>query len=245
LLISGSSGALIGELAIKLFPGSHLSAGAFALVAMAATFGAATRATFTAIVFLFELTRDYHAILPLMIASVIADLIAGVLLRDSIMTEKLARRGLSVHHEYEVDVLRSKHVRDVMTTEVETLPASATVAEADRAFMARGHGAFPLIEGGRCVGVIARADLMTEDFDPSMTLADAASPRVITVDASDLLIAALELILEEEVDHLPVIDEDGRLVGMCTKTDILRARIERFALERAEPGWRPRRRTVD
>ena len=59
---------------------------------MAATFGAATRAPFAAIVFVFELTRDYDAILPLMLATVLADLVARALLRESIMTEKLARR---------------------------------------------------------------------------------------------------------------------------------------------------------
>ena len=75
-------------------PGSRL-AGAFALVAMAATFGAATRAPFAAIVFVFELTRDYDAILPLMLATVLAELVARATLADSLMTEKLARRGLT------------------------------------------------------------------------------------------------------------------------------------------------------
>ena len=65
----------------------------FALVAMAATFGAATRAPFAAIVFVFELTRDYDAILPLMLATVLAEIVARVTLRESLMTEKLARAG--------------------------------------------------------------------------------------------------------------------------------------------------------
>ena len=78
LLISAGFGSLFGAAVAHLFPGVDVSPGAFALVAMAATFGAATRATFTAIVFLFELTRDYNAILPLMLATVVADLVAGV-----------------------------------------------------------------------------------------------------------------------------------------------------------------------
>src|ERR1700710_1648469 len=77
--------------------------GAFAVVGMAATF--------TAIVFLFELTLDYQVILPLML--------------ESLMTEKLARRGLRVQTEYEVDVLHTTLVRDVMTRDVQTLPATA------------------------------------------------------------------------------------------------------------------------
>jgi hypothetical protein len=109
LLISGSFGALAGHLAQSL-PGVHGSPGAFALVAMAATFGAATRATFTAIVFLFELTRDYNSILPLMLATVLAVLVASFLSRDSIMTEKLTRRGLRVPSDY-LRRLRTTSVR--------------------------------------------------------------------------------------------------------------------------------------
>ena len=92
-----SSAALGGVFAMAgepHFPGAHLSPGAYALVAMAAVFGAASRATFTFIVFAFEITHDYNAILPLMLGCVIADMIALRYLPSSIMTEKLARRGL-------------------------------------------------------------------------------------------------------------------------------------------------------
>src|SRR5207253_7640157 len=95
LLISGSFGAILGHAAAHI-PGANVSPSTFALVAMAATFGASTRATFASIVFIFELTRDYNAILPLMLATVLASLIAATLMRDSIMTEKLTRRGLRV-----------------------------------------------------------------------------------------------------------------------------------------------------
>ncbi|HBI43235.1 MAG TPA: hypothetical protein DDY78_10320, partial [Planctomycetales bacterium] len=94
LLVSGAFGGLFGAAVNEIAPGLHLSPGAVALVAMAATFGAATRATFTGIVFAFELTRDYNAILPLMLATVVADLVSAALLDHGLMTEKLARRGV-------------------------------------------------------------------------------------------------------------------------------------------------------
>src|SRR5207302_431953 len=88
----------------KVIPSAHLSPGAFALVAMGAVFGAASRATFSFIIFAFEITRDYNAVLPLMLVSVIADGVCMLLMpRASIMTEKLARRGLRIPHEYEAD----------------------------------------------------------------------------------------------------------------------------------------------
>ncbi len=242
LLISAGYGSLFGTGLHQVFPHLHASPGAFALVAMAATFGAATRATFTSIVFVFELTRDYQVILPLMIATVVAELLAGVLLRDSIMTEKLTRRGLKVHTDYEVDVLRTLRVRDIMTPQVETLPASATVGDA-RALLAHGaHGAYPIVDGeGRCLGIVARADLLRigdADADP---LLDHASREVVAVPPDDLAFVALERILEEGVDHIPVLDGD-RLAGICTRTDILRARERQLEYERAEPGWRRHRR---
>src|ERR1019366_961066 len=145
----------------NVIPGAHVSPGAFALVAMAATFGAAVRATFTSIVFLFELTRDYQIILPLMLASVLAELVAARLLRDSLMTEKLTRRGLRVGSDYAVDVLDSTLVGHVMTTTVQTLPADGNVASARRRMATTGHGAYPLVDGdGRCVGIVAREDLL-------------------------------------------------------------------------------------
>ena len=118
LLVSGAFGGMLGALVNELAPGLHVSPGAVALVAMAATFGSATRATFTAIVFAFELTRDYRAILPIMLAAVIADLVSGALLDHGLMTEKLARRGLHVSLDYTPDYLQATLVRDAMTNEV-------------------------------------------------------------------------------------------------------------------------------
>jgi H+/Cl- antiporter ClcA len=115
LLISAGYGSLFGAAANHLFPSLGVSQGAFALVAMAAVFGAATRATLTSMIFVFELTGDYKAILPLMLATVLAELVANSMLSDSLMTEKLARRGLRVHADYEVDVLRTHTVGELMT----------------------------------------------------------------------------------------------------------------------------------
>src|SRR6266496_1793365 len=123
-----SSAALGGAFAIgtnHLFSGANLSPGAFALVAMGAVFGAASRATFSFIIFAFEITRDYNSVLPLMLVSVIADGIAMILMPSaSIMTEKLARRGLRIHQDYEADVLHQVVVAETMDCDVPTLPAS-------------------------------------------------------------------------------------------------------------------------
>jgi CIC family chloride channel protein len=242
LLISGSFGALLGRL-MEHVPGVHLSPGAFALVAMAATFGAATRATFASIVFLFELTRDYNAILPLMLATVLATLVASAITRDSIMTEKLTRRGVRVPSDYSADILSTTAVAAVMTRDVQTVPVSASIGEVAKRFQENAHGAYPVVDDdGRCVGIIARGDLLREgDWTDNSQVGDAAASDVVSVTSTDTVSDALETMLEEQVEHLPVIDGD-RLVGMCTRTDVMRARRRQRNDERIEPGWPARRR---
>jgi CIC family chloride channel protein len=243
LLIGGSFGSILGILFQRAMPGAHISPGAFALVAMAATFGAATRATFTSIVFLFELTQDYRIILPLMLASVIADLVSAWLLPDTIMTEKLTRRGLRVHAEFEVDLLRTTAVDEVMTREVRTIPASAPVGEARAVAATGGHGAYPVVdEEGRCVGIVGRGDVLLAEAPEDSPLAEVDAGDVVAVSPDTSVLEALHRMLEESVEHLPVLDDDGRLVGICTRTDILRVREQQLRHERLEPGWRPRRR---
>src|SRR5438445_3173434 len=128
-----SSAALGGGFAMLLnwiVPSAHLSPGAFALVAMGAVFGAASRATFSFIIFPFEITRDYNSVLPLMLVSVIADGVAMLLMpRASIMTEKLARRGLRIHHEYEADVLYHMTVSQTMDQDIPGISAGTRIAE--------------------------------------------------------------------------------------------------------------------
>lgn len=245
LLISGAFGSLFGTLVQHVAPGAGISPGAFALVAMAATFGAAVGATFASIVFLFELTRDYQIILPLMLASVIAEAVSRSLMHETLMTEKLSRRGVRVQSDYAVDVLARVTVGEVMTTEVDTLPPTATVSEARWLIGRKGHGAYPIVDAGACLGIIAREDLLDLDpaADPELALTF-ASTDVVSVGPDVTVVTALQVLLDERIGHLPV-TRDGKLIGMCTRTDVLSARRRAFDDEHPQPGWRQlRSRTV-
>lgn len=239
LLISSCSGALVGELLHDTVPA--VSPSAFALVAMAATFGAATRAPFAAIVFVFELTRDYDAILPLMLATVLAEVVTRTTLRESLMTEKLARRRVAVPGDYRPDVLATTRVGEIMTTQVVTVPASASLLEARGRVVAGRHSACPIVDGDRCVGIVTRSDLLAADGSSPGTVGAAFGGDVVSVGPDDSALTALHRMVDEEVDHLPVI-EDGRLVGICTRTDVLHARHRAALAEQREPGWLARLR---
>jgi CIC family chloride channel protein len=231
LLISGAGGALAGQLLVDHTP-LDVSPAAFALAAMAATFGSASGATFASVVFVFELTRDYDAVVPLMVATVLATLVVRSLSAVTLMSEKLARRGLVVPSDYHADVLASRRVEQVMTRDVQTLPTTATVGDAVAGFAAGGHSAYPVVDGdGRVVGVVSRGDLVGGEEPEESTLGEILSGPVAHVGPADTVLAALEQMLEAEVDHLPVVDRH-RLVGVCTRTDVLRARRDALALER-------------
>ena len=232
LLISASFGTVVGSGLNDILPGTDVALGAFAIVAMAATFGAATQATFTAMVFVFELTRDYDVILPLMLATVVADLIYSAVNEDSLMTEKLRRRGLLIGRHYGVDPFTSARVGDIMTSAVEVLPAAATVGDARARFTAGGHGAYPIVDDGRLAGIVARGDVLRDDAAP---LLDHASTQVVTVRSSDRAQTALRVMLDEAVEHVPVVDGDV-LLGICTRTDLLKVRRRQFELDRPQAG---------
>ena len=239
LLIGACFGGVSGELADRLFPSMDISVGAFALVAMAATFGAATRATFASIVFLFELTRDYNSILPLMLATVLATLVTGALMDDSLLTEKLSRRGVNVPTDYHVDALGTATVASVMTKDVRVLGEASTVGAALEEFESSGHGAYPIVDAeGRCVGIVTREALLEEDeMIEDASVLTLARAEVVAIDQADTVATALERMLSEHVEHLPVLDPDGRILGIVTRTNVLSARAHHFALDRRQPGW--------
>jgi CIC family chloride channel protein len=236
LLISAAFGTLFGTGVNHVLPGAHVAPGAFALVAMAATFGASTRATFTAIVFVFELTRDYQVVVPLMVATVLADLVFNSLSEHSIMTEKLSHRGLRIGRHYAVDPFTTCMVSRIMSSPVATMPVTTTVAEARRRVLAGGHGAYPLVDAdGGMVGIVTRGDLLGDDVDPEDPVVDHASPDVVSVRPTDYAVTALNVMLDERVESVPV-TEDGELVGICTRSDLLKIREDQRSLERRDGG---------
>ncbi len=242
-----------------LIPGAHLSPGAFALVAMGAVFGAASRAAFTFIIFAFEITRDYNAVLPLMLVSVIADGIAIVFTPTSIMTEKLARRGLRIHQDYEPDVLQQFSVGEVMSTDAPTVAADMKLADlADR--LARHdpalsrHHALPIVdEHGLLAGIITQGDVLRAlepDQQRQVTVIEAGARDPLVTYPDELLYSAVSRMLRHNIGRLPVVSRDNprKLLGYLGRSEIMGARLRRLQEEYVrEPGWlhsfRSRRRT--
>jgi len=246
-----SSAAMGGTLALGLnylFPSAHVSAGAFALVAMGAVFGAASRATFSFIIFAFEITRDYNSVLPLMLVCVIADGISMLLMpKASIMTEKLRRRGMRIYQDYEVDVLQHTVVSETMDREAPTIPAAMSLSElADRIGsgdpeVSRHQGMLVLDSEGKLSGIITRGDVLRAlEKNPSGTVLDACSRNVVVTYPDETLHEASEKMLRYNVGRLPVVDraDEHRVVGYLGRPGIMAARRRKIDDEYVrEPGW--------
>jgi CIC family chloride channel protein len=247
---SAAMGGLFAMITNHFMPGAHLSPAAFALVAMGAVFAAASRATFTFIIFAFEITRDYNSVLPLMLVSVIADGIAMLLMpNSSIMTEKLARRGLHVHQDYEADVLSQARVSEIMEQDLPAIAANTRVgtlaervAQHDPA-VARHEALLILDDAGKLAGIITRGDLLRaldKDSSGAMTVQQAGSTRLVVTYPDELVSEAASKMLGNDIGRLPVVEraDHRKVVGYLGRSGVMAARLRRFHDEHVrEPGW--------
>ena len=157
-------GGALGGLEASFLPAA--GAGFWPLVSMGAILGGTMRSPFTGIVFAVELTHDVNMILPLLVAAIIAHTFTVLVLKRSILTEKVARRGFHLSREYSVDPLEVMFVREVMHTRLIAFMGSSTLNEARRMVKnghpARGQHLYPVIDADHCLsGVITRNDLAT------------------------------------------------------------------------------------
>lgn len=248
-MVGAAMGGVFALAINRVMPGLALSPGAFALVGMAALFGAASRSTFAFIIFAFELTRNYDSVLPLMIGCVIAQGVGLVLMRNSIMTEKLARRGLRVPQDYEADVFSQIAVRQVMDASPSTVAASTPVQElidriARREWPLTRHQAYPLVdEEGRLVGIVTRGDLIrhVEQLPNSTkTAIEVGSRDLVVAYPDESLHDALVRMLHHDVGRVLVVSDavSGRLMGYLGRAEVLGARRTRVREEsHRDPGW--------
>jgi len=249
-LWSAAMGGLFAMIGNHVFPAAHLSPGAFALVAMGAVFGAASRATFSFIIFAFEITRDYNAVLPLMLVAVIADGIAMLFMpHTSIMTEKLARRGLRVHQDYEADALTQSTVSETMEKDPPVIAASTKLGElAERIArhdpaVARHEALLILDDAGKLEGIITRGDVLralARDSTGSMTVLEAGSTHLVVAYPDELVSEAASKLLRFDIGRLPVVEraDKRKVLGYMGRAAILSARLRRFQDEHIrETGW--------
>jgi CIC family chloride channel protein len=223
-------GGAIGHVALALLPAAaDVQPGAFALVGMAAVFAAAARAPLTAIVIAFELTNGYELVLPLMLAAGVATFVADRLQPESIYTLPLRQRGIVYAESTDVDIMQAVRVGEIMTTDPDTLEAGLSLEEAREQFRHTRHHGFPVVDGGRLVGVCTLTDLADADGDgaaaPALTVGDVCTRRPLTVTPIDPVYRAVRRMAAIDVGRLPVVsaEDHGVLVGLVRRSDLVKA----------------------
>jgi len=244
LIMGGLAGWLIGQ----FLPGD---ASFWALLGMAAMMGGTMRAPLTGVMFAIELTGNSNALLPLLASTGTAYAVTVLLLKRSILTEKIARRGRHLTREYSPDPFETMRAAEIMVRDVDTLASDMTV-DAAVAFFTEGprrHKSYPIVDRDRqVVGMASRADVLrwqTEAAHGEATLFDLSSDNAVTVaHADDLLGYVADLMVERDLGRVPIVGgERRRLVGLVSRKDMLRIRSVRNAQERERAVFLVRRQS--
>ncbi|HKD11341.1 MAG TPA: chloride channel protein [Thermoanaerobaculia bacterium] len=245
---SGTSG---GVLAPLLMMGGALGAleapwipvgdaGLWAMVSMAAMMGGTMRSPLTAIVFTLELTHDINLLPALLVGCVAAHAMTVLLLRRSILTEKVARRGHHLVREYTVDPFEIHRVEEVMDKNVPTIPSTMTVAELSRNISAgdpvgQRQGTPIVNEKGELAGIITRSDLMKamERTREQVSVLQAGTASVVVGYPDELLRDAVRRMLDHGIGRLPIVERENpkRLVGYLGRAGVMAARVRMFEEE--------------
>ena len=230
LFIGAMLGGTFGSLVHGVFPAVTAEPGAYALVGMAALFAAATHASITAIIIVFEMSGDYGLILPLMFATVIATLVSERLRRENIYTLKLVRRGIQIKGGRDVDVMQGVQVREAMVPQLETVPYSLNLTELMTEFSRLNRRGLPVVdENGDLYGIVSVQDV-EKALDRGVSV---TTTTVKEISTTDLLVAypdetiadVLPRIGTRDVGRLPVVSRENpkQLIGTIRRSDLLRA----------------------
>jgi chloride channel protein, CIC family len=262
---SGTSGGVLAPLlimggALGAFEARFIpvgDAGVWAIISMAAMMGGTMRSPLTAMVFTLELTHDLNLLPGLLVGSIAAHALTVLLLRRSILTEKVARRGYHVTREYSVDPLTALRVEEVMDRDVPTVPASMRVSELSDHIarhdprLTRRQGIPILDDENRLVGIITRGDLLRaleRGADGDATVLDAGSAGLIVTYPDEVLQQAVVKMLRADIGRLPVVDrrDQRRLVGYLGRAGVMAARVRQHEEEHVrEQGLFPSAHKVE
>ena len=230
-------GAALGGMLGHVLPGT--TPGVWALLGLAGALGGVTRSPFTAIVFAFELTHDQNSLLALLVVATVAHLVSVLVLKRSILTEKVARRGFHVMREYAVDPLEATFVREVMDTDVYTVEPTRNLTEIYRALAEgsreRRQRLYPVLSvNGRLVGILPWSSILAAKEHPERAVDSAMITPVAVAYPDEILRSVADRMAALDVGVIPVVDraDRGHLEGLITQFDLLTARQKLLEEER-------------
>lgn len=202
---------------------------------MSAIFAGASRALLTSIIFAIETTDQANALLPLLAACIASYFVSFFLMKNTIMTEKIARRGVQTPHSYESDILDKLMVQQVVEEEGIVLSANATVSEV-REWLRRNKSEqrnyFIVVnDDGSFRGIVSSSSVFSMHHATDLKLGSLIKRKLFAITASDSLKTAVEMMAKENLDVLPVVSSSNKISGIVSYKNILSAykyRIEEY-----------------
>lgn len=233
LIIGGSLGALES----LLLPSG--TATLWVLVSMGAMIGGTMRSPFTGVVFVVELTHDVNALLPLLAAAIAADFFTVFSMKRSILTEKVARRGVHVAREYSVDVLEQIRIGSAMHKDFSSIRPDTPFSQLAQSLTkedGKAIGYAIVDDAGHLSGYLARGQILSRiaagDYD-SLTVSDVASKDFIVVYPDEPMRVAADDMAANNLESMPVVDPSGsqKVLGLVSREDVFHARVLWFTEE--------------
>jgi chloride channel protein, CIC family len=228
-LIGGSMGYVFGTWVAWVAPGLGLGPEVFAVAGMAAVFGTASRAPFTSIVFALEVTKDFQGVLPVIVTVVIGELVGEVLMQDSIMTQRLAERGLRVRNIYDYSPLRQIRIKAVMSSPADSVEPNRPVVELYKQMTRSDHPLsrrkrLVVVSDGRAVGVIERDQVYAAaaNANPELTVGEICGREFESMPQEEFAYEALRTMSLRESAFVIVSGPKGELVGYLSRGDLVR-----------------------
>ncbi len=244
--IGGGIGLLYGEVITQWLPPSSIELSVAALVGMAAIFAGASRAMIASVLFAFETTRQPWTLLPLLSGCSMAYIVSCLRMKHTIMTEKIARRGVTVPAEYDSDPLANISVGEVATRKVISFLSTESIDKMRVQLESTDlypHQAYPIVNAeGVAVGVVTRKNLTAAAGKKTLAEVIVRSP-VVAVESTPLN-EAQDLMAREDIGRLLVVGaKQGNLVGILTRSDLLRVHSRRLTAESKRETKFPFRRS--
>lgn len=221
LMIGGGVGAAFGMFWHHLLPQFTSDPAAYALAGMGALFAGTSRVPITAVVFMLELSRNAHAVLPLIVACFIADLFTRLFNVDSIMTAKLHKRGLMVFQDYSTPVLVGSQIGQVVRRQ-RPVPADLALDVAARLYSPESGEVLAVVEAdGKLAGIVEAHDFLHQEESRQLRVRDVVRPDYVVAHPDELVPAVAQKMLARHVNNV-VVEEEQRPVGVVRAFDLLR-----------------------
>lgn len=249
LTIGSAFGALAGIFFIGVFPGAGVSITLAALVGMSAMFAGASRALLTSVVFAMETTEQANALLPLLAACIASYIISLMLLENTIMTEKIARRGVATPTAYEPDILDKIIIKQILKPAKFIVSSELSLKELREALLTskinRQRNYIVTSPGGEFKGIVSDENIFSVQYSADATVENIADTPAFAIKDNETLKHAAEIMALRSLDSIPVISASNNMLsGILSPRDIVSAYRKKVSEHKESIAISLRRRTL-